>query len=264
MTAGGAELVVLGAGSILPRPGYGCAGYALCPEPGGEVTLFDCGPGSVRALGPAGIELTRVRRVVLSHFHPDHCLDVLALLFARRNPALREVPPLELIGPVGLRRILAGGAAAFGRWVEDPRASVCEVELDARGRAHLVRGEVRGELELDCAATGHSPEALAWRVTSPGWSFAYSGDTPENPDVAELAREVGLFVVECSFPDEQAVPSHLSPQSAGRMAELARCRRLVLTHFYPEMDPDLAVMGARGFYGGPIAAARDGARFELA
>ena len=46
-----AELVVLGAGSILPRAGYGCAGYALRPTPDGALTLFDCGPGSLRALG---------------------------------------------------------------------------------------------------------------------------------------------------------------------------------------------------------------------
>ena len=111
-----AELVVLGAGSILPRAGYGCAGYALRPTPDGALTLFDCGPGSLRALGAAGLELGAVERVVLSHYHPDHCLDLFALFFARRNPN-HEPRPLEVIGPAGLERIQSGAEQAFGGWV---------------------------------------------------------------------------------------------------------------------------------------------------
>ena len=37
----GFRLHVLGAGSILPRQGYGCAGYALCVDGSHEVTLLD-------------------------------------------------------------------------------------------------------------------------------------------------------------------------------------------------------------------------------
>ena len=62
----GATLAVLGAGSILPRVGYGCSGYALRPAPGAPVTLLDCGPGSIRALAGVGVELGEVERVVLS------------------------------------------------------------------------------------------------------------------------------------------------------------------------------------------------------
>ena len=96
-----AEWTVLGAGSILPRAGYGCAGHALRSTPGGRVTLFDCGPGTIRALASAGIGLGEVERVAISHFHPDHWLDLLALAFARRNPASQPAPRLELVGPRG-------------------------------------------------------------------------------------------------------------------------------------------------------------------
>src|SRR5688572_26913771 len=97
-----AQLTVLGAGSILPRAGYGCAGYALRPAKGARVTLFDCGPGSIRALGAARIDLNEIERVVISHFHADHCLDLFALAFARNNPTLHPLPTLEIVGPVGL------------------------------------------------------------------------------------------------------------------------------------------------------------------
>src|SRR5829696_8016387 len=109
-----AQWRVLGAGSILPRAGYGSSAYALQPATGERSTLFDCGPGTLRALGAAGLGLADVERVVISHFHPDHCLDLLALAFARRNPALRPVPSLELVGPRGLGPWLERAGALYG------------------------------------------------------------------------------------------------------------------------------------------------------
>jgi ribonuclease BN (tRNA processing enzyme) len=93
--------------------------------------------------------------------------------------------------------------------------------------------------------------------------LAYTGDTPENPVVAELARAVDLFVIECSNPDDRAVAGHLTPSSAGRLARDSQCRRVLLTHFYPDMDPELARAGAAHFFTGPIDLACDGSVHEL-
>jgi len=249
---------VLGAGSILPRDGYGCAGYALRTRPGAPVTLFDCGPGTLRMLPRVGIELAEIERVVLSHFHTDHWLDLYALFFARRNPSLRA-GPLEVIGPAGLRARIAAAPSALGPWVADPSAQLCEVEPDARGRVQLERDG----LKLSATLTGHAPEALAWRAdfdTPRGpRSLCFSGDTGENPAVAELAQGADLCVFECSFPDEAAVEHHLTPSSAARLASRARARALLLTHFYPALDPEHARARAALTYSGPIELARDGA-----
>ena len=256
----GASLTVLGAGSILPRTGYGCAGYALRPAPGAPVTLLDCGPGSVRALGAAGIELADVQRVVFSHYHPDHCLDVFALAFARRNPFHGPPPPLERVGPKGLLALLgafAGGpAASFARYTADPRAADREVEPGEPVEAEGVT--------FTSVATGHTPESLAWRADlADGGSLLYTGDTGENPAVSELGRGVDWFVAECSFPDEEAVEHHLTPSSAARMARDAGAARLVLSHFYPPSDPEQARRCAARTFTGPIHVAADGKRFEL-
>ena len=254
-----ATLSVLGAGSILPRAGYGCAGYALRPEKGAPVTLLDCGPGSIRALAGVGIALGEVRAVVLSHYHLDHCLDLFALAFARHNPALEDVGEIELVGPRGLRARLEGAPGVLGHWAAMPRSVVREVEP----------GE---ELERDglrwrSTANGHTPEALSWRVEPAGrggaWSLVYTGDTPEDPRVAELARGAGVLLAECSFPEEEAAPNHLTPTSAARLARAARVRRLVLTHFYPSMDPEEARARAARIFDGTIELARDGRVFEL-
>ncbi len=255
-----ATLTVLGAGSILPRAGYGCAGYALRALEGGPVTLLDCGPGTIRNLAAAGIELRDVRRVVFSHYHLDHCLDLFALAFARHNPAFADAPELELFGPVGLRRLVESAPAALGRWASIPRASVAEIEVDLEGRGAFEAGDLR----FECLANGHNPEAVSWRIERGSeWSLAYTGDTPSEPRVAELAAGVDLFVAECSFPEEEAVPNHLTPTAAARLAREARARRLCLTHFYPSMDPEEARERARKVFDGPIDLARDGSVHAL-
>ena len=248
-----ATWLVLGAGSILPRPGYGCAGYALRTSPASNVTLFDCGPGTIRALAAAGIALGEVERVVVSHFHTDHCLDLFALAFARHNPAFQPAPPIEIVGPRGLARLLERGADALGASVRDPKAEIIEV-ADPRTFALA-----RPDFTLRCSPTGHTAEALAWRCDlTRGGSLAYSGDSGEVPALAEIASGVDLFVCECSFPDEQGIPQHLTPSSAGRVAARAACRRLLLTHFYPSLEPETARAGAALHFGGPIELARDG------
>jgi len=252
---------VLGAGTILPRTGYGSAGHALRRADGGPVTLFDCGPGTIRALGPTNLAIGDVERVVVSHFHPDHWLDLLALAFARRNPTLGDLPALEIVGPRGLAEILERGASLVGSksWLRFERTTVVEID-PAGGREPPDRGPIR----LTWVATGHTPEGVAWRADLEGGaSVAYTGDTGENPSVADLARGASLFVCECSFPDDRGMELHLTPSSAGRLAARAECRRLLLTHFYPAVDPETARKEAAKVYRGPIEVSRDGSVFPI-
>jgi ribonuclease BN (tRNA processing enzyme) len=256
------EWTVLGAGTIVPREGFGPAGHALRTKAEGRVTLFDCGPGTVRALAGSGIGVADVERVCVSHFHPDHCLDLFALAFARRNPNLRSagVPHLEIVGPRGIAKILERGERLFGDrgWTRFEDTDVTEID-PKRCDEPLIRAD----FTLRWVATSHTPEAVAWRVDAgDGKSVAYTGDTGENPLVADLAREVDLFVCECSFPDDHAIEKHLTPTRAGRLAKLAHTKRLVLTHFYPGLDPDKArTIASRSFHG-PVEAAHDGAVFR--
>ncbi|MFT5461759.1 MAG: ribonuclease BN (tRNA processing enzyme) [Planctomycetota bacterium] len=250
-----ATLTVLGAGAILPQPGRGPAGYALRQGADQPVTLLDCGPGSVRMLGTVGIGVEEIERVVLSHFHLDHCLDVFALAFARRNPQLKDVPQLEIIGPPGVAAWLQRSAEALGRWALDPDLTVCEVELDGEGRATVSRSAMRFTAQLN----GHTHPALSWRVSLDyGLSLTYSGDTNDDPRVAALARDTDLFLCECSFPDGQGTDNHLTPGQAGALAQSARARRLLLTHFYPGTDPGESKRNAARHFSGPIELAQDG------
>jgi len=258
--SGGGEWIVLGAGSILPRKGYGCSGYVLRTEPAGPVTLFDCGPGTLRALAEADLALGDVQRVVISHFHTDHVLDLFAMGFARRNPSF-EAGELELVGPAGLQEFVEKAGTAL---VGAPARGFDGVRYIEVEPGEVVASREFPEFRLSTVATHHTKLSLAWRVDLPaGGSLTYSGDTGEEQNVAELARECSLFVCECSFPTEEAQPNHLTPAGAGRLAAHSQCQALLLTHFYPAMDPDRAAEEAALHYPGPIETARDGSRHRF-
>lgn len=252
---------VLGAGSAVPRAGYGPAGYALELVPDGPVTLFDCGPGTIRALPSVGLDVTRVERVVLSHEHTDHVLDLFALAFVRRSPKLApSFVPLEIVGPRGTKQLVARAPGAIGRWVGFEDTSVREVtpEEDGFGVTRL------GDLDARFTRTGHTPVALAWRVEVPGFGgLVYSGDTGLEPRVGELARDAELFVVECSFPDGSGMSHHLTPTQVAELIRTSGAKRVLLTHFYPENDPEEAREIVARATGVPVVAARDGIRVRL-
>ncbi len=264
-------LTVLGAGSALPAPGRGPAGYALHGGGLDGVTLLDCGPGSIRSLADRGLDLVDVRRVVVSHFHADHVLDLFHLAFARRNPNLDRdaLPEVELVGPRGLAELVGVEPGSPGRlgplgplrpWIRDPRHRVVEVE-PGDGRLEL------GDLALAHAAMRHSPEALAWRVEAPsGASLVYSGDTGETPALGELVARGGaadLLVAECGLPLDADPAVHLHGAACGRAARDGGARSLLLTHFYPDVDPEAARAAAAGVFDGPVSVAVDGTRVAV-
>ena len=75
---------------------------------------------------------------------------------------------------------------------------------------------------------------LGLRLTVDGKTVAYTGDTEWNEDVIPLGREADLFVMECLF-HEKSVPHHLNYATIRKNLERIGARRVVLTHFGPEM-----------------------------
>jgi len=254
----GGAWTVLGAGCALPRRGYGPSGHVLeLPELEG-LTLFDCGPGSLRSLPAWGFDWRNVRRIVLSHFHIDHCLDLAAFAFAQGNPGA-EAGPLEVFATPGIDRVLEGLEFAFGTGARFRETRVHELPA-AGGATGLDLGGVR----LHWTANGHKDQSVSLRVQLPdGRAVAYTGDTGPVDALTDLARGVDLLVSECSFPSEAPAERHLTPRRAGELATAAGVGRLLLTHFYPMLDPGDAALEAAQHFAGPIETARDGSRHLL-
>ncbi len=257
------ELIILGSGTAVPTPRRAPTAHLLVA--GDDVTLIDPGPGAVHRACVAGVPVEMIRRVLLTHHHPDHCLDVVALLFARKNPVLAErCVPLEVIGGPGTAALLERFRHVFGGWITLPEGELSVRELapgpfilaPPRGAAAAIDGQA--------FAIRHSAASLAYRLSLPsGVTIAFSGDTDECDGAVEVARGVDHYVLEAALPDDQPVEGHLTPTRAARIAARAECRHLILTHFYPPVDVEAARRAAKAVFGPRVTIAEDGLRVPL-
>ena len=245
------RITVLGSGTAIPEADRFPAGVLV--EAGDEVVLVDAGPGVLRRLAATGVGLERLTTVLLTHDHPDHCADLVALLFALRNPAYAGRPPLRLLGGPGLFRLLRGLRAAWPRWLE-PRDYTLE-EREIGPGAIAMRG-----VDATAVAVDHSPSSLAYRFREHGSGAcaAVTGDADHVDGPIEAGRGADVLVCEAAFPATHAADRHLSARDAGRVATRAGARLLCLTHLYPlewaGRDP---AAEAREAFSGEIVVAED-------
>jgi ribonuclease BN (tRNA processing enzyme) len=246
------HLTVLGAGTAVPSPRRSPAGYLL--QVAGEPLLFDAGPGTLARLAVAGVSHQELRRVFISHLHSDHVLDLVTLLQASNaTPGWTRAEPLELLGCRGLAELVRQVTAAFDGTV--PEGFPLQITELGEERREFAGG---GGWMVETALTGHTPGSLAFRVEAAGRTMVYSGDAVESEGLARLARGADTFVCECSFPRGWRTADHVTADGAGRMAQAAGARRLILSHLYPPAQEADVAGQARAEYEGEVVVAVDG------
>jgi ribonuclease BN (tRNA processing enzyme) len=251
------DITVVGSGTVVPRLERRQSCVAV--ETGGEMLVFDLGSGAVRGMLRAGLDPFAVDRVFFTHFHPDHTVDVVPLLFSIKYGAEEErTLPLYLTGPEPFRGFWGSVTNVWGAWMlGDYPTEVSELPHECLSPLDLPG------CRLSWAPAEHRPESIAYRLDSDRGSFVYTGDTEYSESVVELARDASTLLVECSFPDDSSVPGHLTPSGAARIAAEAGVGRVVLTHIYPTADAlDLQAEVGRG-YDGEVMVAEDGFRFSV-
>lgn len=251
---------VVGCGTVVPESATGGAAFLL--ETGSTLALLDCGPGTVRTLATLGADWAGITDILLTHFHADHVGGLPGLLFALSYGLLPESRerPLRVWGPHGTRSVFSYLAAAYGDAMEHPGFPLEIIEVGPGQRP-----QIADALELHSLSTPHTPESLAYRLEGRAVSLVYSGDTGADVELGAFARGCGLFVCECSLPDDLVGDNHLSPGSVAAIASRASPDLLLLTHIYPQfravVDVGAAVRDA-GF-AGRIELAVEGWRTDL-
>jgi ribonuclease BN (tRNA processing enzyme) len=248
------QISVLGAGTVLPADSRSASGYLV--RWGGEQVLFDIGPGTVARLHAIGVSYRTLSRIVISHLHVDHVLDLVTLLQAyNATPGWTRTAPLQLIGCRGLREFVDNLCAIFGGMA--PKTYPLDIIELPVGQADY------DGFSLEAALTGHTDNSLAFRLVAEGRVMVYSGDAVETPALAQLARGADLFICECSFPQGTATANHLTADGAGRLAASAGVKHLLLTHLYPDTDDGAVREQASAVFGGLVSVAYDGMIVEV-
>ncbi len=242
--------------------------------------LLDAGPGFMERMADASLSPDAVASVVFSHLHFDHALGVIELftrLIARRGE------PVTVFGPRDTDAYIEA-ALAFARlnatndrtreWLDG-----VSVELTRPGDERELGG-----LQVRSVEVPHAPylECLARRFEADGRTLVYSGDTTYAPEamvpladgadvlIHEAFTESALERLAARLPEVNRDGlfagmrgSHCPAVDAGRIAQAAGVRTLVLTHLTPdERDAEL-VAEARSTFAGTIIVATNGLSLEV-
>jgi ribonuclease BN (tRNA processing enzyme) len=250
-----AEITVLGSGTRVLLRERSMSGYAVYrPD---FFVLLDCGDGAIRRALEAGLPILHVDAVLFSHLHLDHVADLPALLWALDGEGRQRADrPLRLFGPPGFGNFFARLSQVYGNWVERLAMPVLVHEVQ-RERFML------GPWQIETLPMAHGIAANGYRLESEGKILAYTGDTGPCDEVVALARRADCLIIECSFPDGQATPTHLTAGEVGQLAAKAECKQVVLTHFYPECFVVDVAAQCQKFFSGRVELASDLQRLIL-
>jgi ribonuclease BN (tRNA processing enzyme) len=95
--------------------------------------------------------------------------------------------------------------------------------------------------------------------------LTYSADCSPNEQLVDFARDTDLLLIEATLPrpERTGERGHLTPAEAGEHGRRAAAKRVVITHFSDELDPDWAREEAAGAFAGEVELAYDGAVYTV-
>lgn len=243
------KLTILGSGTGVPSSVRGGPSHVV--QVGDVNVIMDLGMGALAKLHQLGIPLKSFGPILITHLHPDHTAELVSLFFALKNLGIGRRETLKIFGCEGLIQLIEDLQGVYGDWIcpGDYSLEVTEMERD----------EIRlKDLSITSVPVQHTDHSLGFRLTSAsGKILAYSGDSDVCSGLVELCRDADLALVESSFPDQKKCPGHLVPSEVGQMAQEARAKKVVLTHFYPECEGVDLVAQCRQNYDGEISLAQD-------
>jgi ribonuclease Z len=266
--------VLLGTGAPPPNPGR--RGPATLLSLGDERFLVDAGSGVGAQLIQAGVRAYDWPRVLITHHHSDHVIDLGHLLITRW--IVGQNAPFEVWGPAGTRRQVEKLLDYLAWDVEIRRAHMHARRPPEVRVTEIEEGKIleAGGVTVSAFLVDHDPvkPAFGYRFEGGGRSVVVSGDTRPSENLVRWSRGVDCLIHECCemartswFPDcgwptledkvKDLASYHTQPDQLGRVAREARPGTLVVTHLMPGSVPEeLRAAAARDFTG-PIVVGED-------
>ena len=220
--------------------------------------VVDTGFGVTFKLLDAGIDLSSLKYIFITHHHSDHNLELGPLLYNAWVNGLKE--PLHVFGPPGLTDLLSF------YWQSNKFDIETRIKDEGRPDIRLLiknheysEGTVTSNSDFEVTALKniHPPviESYALSFKLGNKRIVFSGDTAYCPALATFASNADYLVHEVMYvpaveelvkhrPNamklkESILSHHTSAEDAGKIAAVARVKTLVLNHFVPSDDKSL-------------------------
>ncbi len=247
------KIILLGTGG--PRPDPSRQGPASIIEIGDEHLLFDAGRSVATQLVRAGIPITDVNYIFITHHHFDHFGGLADLLFAAWNKGRKDV--IRIFGSKGTAEIV--NLFIDKVYSADIRYRLAETDLTDEKLSHirdiidvkdvepgLVYDSGEWKVYTEFVEHGHglgmSQEewpCLGYRIEAEGRTVSISGDAVDCPGLQKLAHKADVLIQGCYLASAEVIDHYLeliskyvlaSSSMAGKIAARACVKKLVLNH----------------------------------
>ena len=238
---------------------------------GSEGILVDCGEGTQRQLKIAGIKLTKITKILISHWHGDHVLGIPGLIQSMSASGYEKT--LNVYGPVGTKKFME---KMFGVFLFDRRIDICVYEvkkgiffedrtlvLEAEHLNHNIEtlgynivekgkrkinlrfvkklgipeGPLLGKLQEGKSIIWEGKKVGVDKATNvvKGKRITIISDTVPCKGADKLAKNSDLLVCEATYAsnleNKGEEHSHMTAKQAAELANRSNVKKLVLTHF---------------------------------
>ncbi len=195
-------------GSSSPFPAKDRARPCLAVIAGGKFYVVDTGPGSWNTLAMLRIPGERIGGVMFTHFHSDHIGDLGE--FNMQTWVAGRPAPLQVYGPTGVERVVAGYSEAYtldtGYRIAHHGAALLSADISRMQAQPLTLAEdgsptvflEDGGLKISVFSVTHAPisPAVGYRFDYKGRSLVISGDTIKDAHLIAAARGADLLAHE--------------------------------------------------------------------
>ena len=274
------RLILLGTGGG-PRPRKANSASAQVIVANEAAYVVDCGDGVARQLAFAGVPLPKLRHVFISHHHSDHNADYGNLLWLAWTAGLRT--RVDTWGPPPLEKMTKLFFEMNAQDIDTRIADEGRVPLIPLVQVHeLTQGGLVMQdenVKVTAALVHHPPvvPSFGYRFDGADRSIVISGDTAPSDNLIKLARGADILVHDALYvpgverlvarvPNATALKQsilshHTSAEDAGRVAQAAGVKKLVLSHLVPPDDPAITeqmwIDAARTHFRGEVILGKD-------
>lgn len=260
---------MLGTSSMVPTKERNHSAILIYHEK--DSLLFDCGENTQRQMKIAGVDMNRISKIFISHWHGDHVLGLPGLIQTLCGQDYNKT--LHIYGPKGTKKHFGYMLKAFEF---DLRI---DIEIHEVSKGVIYKSE---EYNIECIPLKHSiptvgfalienpkrkmnlefmrkakiPKGPLWNrlqnghevmfegkkispneatILVPGKKVAYVADTLYCENCIKLAENADLLICESTYLSEKEIKAeergHLTAKQAALIANSANVKKLLLTHF---------------------------------
>jgi len=213
--------------------------------------LVDCGSGITQRLHELKTSSADIDALLFTHLHSDHAVDLYQLIISSWHSY--RIKPWKIYGPKGTKKFVK---KIMDAWADERRLRI-SYESRASAKAFDIKviefksiGNIKiKDINIKYFEVDHKPVKFAYGFcfTNKNKKLTISGDTRPCENLMKYAQKSDVLLHEVFIEGEilqinkmrtkktlhNVQRYHTTSTQVGKVAFIARARKLVLTHFVP-------------------------------